>query len=98
MSRVTLLHDLSCAYETERSSKWRKCNDVYKNRGKHRWLEVKEAHNRRVIKRAHRSVGKSNKLRTRRTALGMLRTLNYNDSLAQICRRNREIITGKGTL
>lgn len=94
MSKATCLNDLNRAYEVELSSKWRKCNGVYKKRGEHRWLEVMEAHNRRFKKKVCRSTRKSKKVRVRNTVLCIVRALSCRDSLAKMCRRRSVLIAG----
>ncbi|QAX77654.1 hypothetical protein D5F51_03270 [Yersinia hibernica] len=90
MGKVSYLKDLTEAYMAERVSKWEKCNSPYKNKPLNRWVVVMNAHNRKVIRKHRRSTGKSNRLRSRRTALGMVRSLNYLNAMSEICRRNRQ--------
>lgn len=90
MGKVSYLKDLTDAYMAESVSKWEKCNSPYKNKPRNRWIEVVNAHNRKVIRKHRRSVGKSNRLRARRTALGIVSGLNYLNSMSEICRRNRQ--------
>ncbi len=90
MGKVSYLKDLTDAYMSERVSKWEECNSPYKNKPLDRWIEVTKAHNRKVVRKHRRSVGKSNRLGSRRTALGMVRSLNYLNAMSEICRRNRQ--------
>lgn len=89
MSKVTFLNDLHTAYKNEILAKQERCNSPYKNMPKERWFEVCEAHNRRVKRQCHRSVGKSNKLGVRRTARGMAGFLREIQMWSEICRNNR---------
>jgi hypothetical protein len=90
MSKATYLDELNDAHRIERESRHRKARSPYKNKSNDRWLEVCNAHNRRVIRKAKRSVGRSNKNGVRRTAMGMRAFLNELNMLSQICRKNRE--------
>lgn len=91
MSKVTYLNDLHDAYSAELSVRRERTHAPYKNKHKDRWIEVCNAHNRNSIRSGRRSVGKSNKLGTRRTAKGMCGFLMEMNVLAMICRNNRAI-------
>lgn len=90
MSNATFLDGLNKAHTVERDSRHHNARAIYKNRGNDRWVEVCNAHNRRVIRKAKRSVGKSNKNGMRRTAMGLRGFLNELNMWAQIIGRNRE--------
>ena len=60
MSKATYLNELNEAHRIERASRHRDARSPIKQ-GNDRWIEVCNAHNRRVIRKAKRSVGKSNK-------------------------------------
>lgn len=92
MSKATYLHDLTRAYEISSKSRHKKLFDQYKNLGRERWLEVIDHANRQLLRKLKRSVGKANRNNCRLTPLGWVRRLNYADSLASICRRNRATI------
>ena len=89
MSKVTYLDGLNKAHNDERDSRHRNARAPYKNRGNDRWLEVCNAHNRRVIRKAKRSVGKSNKNGVRRTAMGLRGFLNELNMWSQVSGGNR---------
>ncbi len=89
MAKATYLKDLIKAYETERIAFRMKTFSTYKNKSPSRWKEVAESHNRKVVRRCRRSVGNSNKLRVRKTALGLARALREINMLAQVFRGNR---------
>ncbi|AXW87782.1 hypothetical protein CKQ53_12925 [Lonsdalea britannica] len=91
MSKKTYLHQLNEAMRIERESRHHKARATYKNKPKDRWLEVVNAHNRRLTRQCRRSVGKSNKLGVRRTAKGMCMYLNEIQSWSLIFRSNREV-------
>ncbi|MFP7605593.1 MULTISPECIES: hypothetical protein [Serratia] len=90
MSKATYLDALEKAHRIEQASRQLKAWAPYKNRGKDRWIEVCNAHNRKAQRKARRSVGKSNKVGIRRTAKGMCGFLNELNMLSQICRSNRQ--------
>lgn len=90
MSNATYLDGLNKAHTAERDSRHRNARAPYKNKGSDRWLEVCNAHNRKVIRKAKRSVGKSNKNGMRRTAMGLRGFLNELNMWAQVIGRNRE--------
>ncbi len=90
MAKFTYLADLNAASFSELQVRQRRCQSVYKNLPTERWLVVCEAHNRRVIRKARRSVGKSNKLRCRRTPKGICAFLNELNMWAQIRRATGE--------
>ncbi|OCJ30613.1 hypothetical protein [Serratia sp. 14-2641] len=96
MSKATYLNDLTRAYERERNVKWQAANSPYKHMPKKRWQEVVEAYNRKQIRKCRRSVGKSNKLGVRRTALGMVRWLNHLESIAATCPHVANMFGGEG--
>lgn len=90
MAKATNLKDLIKAYEAERITFLMKTFSTYKNKSPSRWKEVAESHNRKVVRRCRRSVGNSNKLRVRKTALDLARALREINMLAQVFRGNRE--------
>lgn len=89
MSKATFLEALNEAHRIELASRHRKAQATYKNKPKSRWLEVVNAHNRRVIRHSKRSVGKSNQLGCRRTAKGMCAFLNEVQMSSTVFRANR---------
>lgn len=98
MSKGTYIKELCEAHRIESNAKYRETQSVYKNMDESRWKEVCEAHNRQVIRKQRRRVGKSNKLGCRKTPLGMIRYLNYIGALAQICRNNRALVVRNGSI
>lgn len=92
MSKASYIEDLHKAHTDERSARWRRAFSPYKNRGKDRWTEVCNAHNRNRIRQDRRSVGESNKIGTRRSGKGMCGFLLELSALAQITRGNRKAI------
>ena len=91
MSKATFIGDLHDAYIAELSARRERTYAPYKNMHKYRWVEVCNAHNRNKIRSGRRSVGKSNKFNTRRTAKGMCGFLMELNMWAMICRNNRAI-------
>lgn len=92
MSKASYIEDLHKSHIDERSARWHRAFSPYKNRGKDRWDEVRNAHNRNRISQDRRSVGKSNKIGTRRSGKGMCGFLLELSELAQITRGNRKEI------
>lgn len=90
MSKATYLDELNEAHRIERASRHRNARAPYKNKGNDRWIEVCNAHNRRVIRKAKRSVGKANKNGCRRTAMGLRGFLNELNIWAQFTGGNRQ--------
>ncbi|MGX1958398.1 hypothetical protein [Serratia proteamaculans] len=90
MSKATYLDGLNYAHTVERESRHRKARAPYKNKNNDHWIEVCNAHNRRVIRKASRSVGKANKNGCRRTAMGLRGFLNELNMWAQVTGGNRE--------
>jgi ribosomal protein S20 len=95
MAKVTYLDELNKAWRSEYNSRRKRCHSSYKYGDKDRWVEVCNAHNRRVMRQARRSVGKSNKLGCRRTARGMCAFLNEIQMWSTICRNNRKVTSAK---
>ncbi|HBT4785535.1 TPA: hypothetical protein MB364_000837 [Klebsiella variicola subsp. variicola] len=81
MKKGSYLCDLNNAYLLERQSMVKRTYSPYKNLPPARWREVAQAANRQRLRKARRKAGRCNKLGVHRTALGMIRQLNYNDSL-----------------
>ncbi|ECJ3227563.1 hypothetical protein FP993_19505 [Salmonella enterica] len=93
MSKPTYLNDLIHAYRVQKDAIQERCQSVYKSRPKDRWVEVCNAHNRRVIRQAKRSIGKSNRNKCRRTGVGMAHFLIEVQMWSTICRNNRNAIS-----
>ncbi|CNJ04125.1 Uncharacterised protein [Yersinia aldovae] len=91
MGKVSYLNELTDAYMSEGANQREKCSSQYKNLPPVRWLEVMKAHNRKAMRKERRSAGKSNRLGARRTAIGMVRYLNYLNAMSVTCRRNRAV-------
>lgn len=92
MSKATYLNDLLDSYHTQKKAIQKRCKSVYKSRPKDRWIEVCNAHNRRVIRHAKRSIGKANRNKCRRTAEGMAGFLIEVQMWSEICRNNRKAL------
>ncbi|HFD7120000.1 TPA: hypothetical protein ACF3P8_002617 [Serratia marcescens] len=90
MSKATYLKDLNHAHFIESSSRSKKARAPYKNMDKDRWVEVCNAHNRKVLRKAKRAVGKANKNGCRRTAMGLRGFLNELNMWAQFTNVNRQ--------
>lgn len=91
MAKVTYLDGLNKAWRSEYNARRERCHSPYKNSDKNRWVEVCNAHNRRVMRKARRPAGKSNKLGCRRTARGMCAFLNEIQMWSTICRNDRKV-------
>lgn len=87
MSKATTINKLSMAYRKQGYALTMRARSVYKDNS--RWLEVAGAQNRRVLRKLRRSVGKSNKLGFRATALRRVAAMCEADIWAAICRNNR---------
>lgn len=97
MSKPTYLNDLIHAYRVQKNAIQGRCQSVYKSRPKDHWVEVCDAHNRRVIRQAKRSIGKSNRNKCRRTGVGMAHFLIEVQMWSVICRNNRNAISKEAT-
>lgn len=91
MGKVTYLDELTKAWQKEYRFRRKRCHSPYKNSDKIRWIEVCNAHNRRVMRKARRSVGKANKLGCRKTVRGMCSFLNEIQMWSTIRRNNRKV-------
>lgn len=95
MAKATYLNDLLKAYEAERTAFRMKTFSTYKNKSQDRWGEITIAHNRKLIRRCRRSVGKSNKLGVRRTVLGRAKALHDINVMSHVCRGNRAYLAAQ---
>ncbi|MEG7662059.1 hypothetical protein [Hafnia paralvei] len=86
MAKSTDVHDLLTAYQKQ--ARKIPAKGVYASR--RRQIEVQAAHARKVMRKRHRSVGKSNKLGFRLTAeirVALICDMNF---WALVCRSNRQ--------
>ncbi|AQT55396.1 MULTISPECIES: hypothetical protein [Serratia] len=90
MSKQTYIEDLQHSHLQELQARRYRTFSPYRHRGNDRWLEVCNAHNRNVMRKARRSIGNSNKIGVRKTGKGMCGFLLELKMWAQFVNGNRQ--------